>query len=367
MPLSRAGPCPLCSPSPGSRRSPRARAIPCRSPSCKTGDDDEDDAVVEVSRSRLHLRQPLRPRPRPRPRRPRRWCTSTSTHHHRRRGSVSRWAPWRRRCRPTVTCSRAGASRATRSARVSIHSDSATAVRCAGSTCGCSSTGPRARGTTRAGSATFAPATARDMRTSIRAMPNGFRRGEATLAVVLRGAAVLRRQPLRVQDFPVRPFVGAGVGFDVVKLQYQRHHDRSLLDASARIGFELHAGHRGADLQRGGAHGRGAATVECAPSRLGPARLQQPGPHRDGRRGDQHPESRDVGPNTTHVRRVTTTTKSPRPHPRAGRGRARAGHRRARACAGRGRARARAGRGRARARARARAVVVTPPTAVPVG
>ncbi|MBC7976940.1 MAG: hypothetical protein H7138_18345, partial [Myxococcales bacterium] len=44
------------------------------------------------------------------------------------------------------------------------------------------------------------------------------------------------------KKFPVRPFVGAGVGFDVLKLRYRRHEDRALLDVSARIGFELHAG-----------------------------------------------------------------------------------------------------------------------------
>ncbi|MBX7084031.1 MAG: hypothetical protein K1X88_32785 [Nannocystaceae bacterium] len=44
------------------------------------------------------------------------------------------------------------------------------------------------------------------------------------------------------ERFPVRPYVGASAGFDVLRLRYTRHQDRALHDASARIGFELHAG-----------------------------------------------------------------------------------------------------------------------------
>jgi hypothetical protein len=44
------------------------------------------------------------------------------------------------------------------------------------------------------------------------------------------------------ERFPLRPFVGAGVGFDVLSLEYTRVDERTKHDVSARIGFELHAG-----------------------------------------------------------------------------------------------------------------------------
>lgn len=45
-----------------------------------------------------------------------------------------------------------------------------------------------------------------------------------------------------LKDLPIRPYGGLGFGFDVLKMQYARHEARPLVDASARIGFELHAG-----------------------------------------------------------------------------------------------------------------------------
>ncbi|MBX7084028.1 MAG: caspase family protein [Nannocystaceae bacterium] len=42
--------------------------------------------------------------------------------------------------------------------------------------------------------------------------------------------------------FPLRPFLGLGAGFDVLRLAYRRHERAQLRDVSARIGFELHAG-----------------------------------------------------------------------------------------------------------------------------
>lgn len=42
--------------------------------------------------------------------------------------------------------------------------------------------------------------------------------------------------------FPIRPYAGMGAGFDVLRIQYDRHNDGTITDASARIGFELHAG-----------------------------------------------------------------------------------------------------------------------------
>ncbi|MGH1346288.1 MAG: outer membrane protein [Nannocystales bacterium] len=43
-------------------------------------------------------------------------------------------------------------------------------------------------------------------------------------------------------DFPLRPYAGMGAGFDVLRIQYDRHEASSIADASVRIGFELHAG-----------------------------------------------------------------------------------------------------------------------------
>lgn len=44
------------------------------------------------------------------------------------------------------------------------------------------------------------------------------------------------------EEFPVRPYGGMGFGFDVLRLDYQRAQAARVVDASARIGFELHAG-----------------------------------------------------------------------------------------------------------------------------
>jgi hypothetical protein len=43
-------------------------------------------------------------------------------------------------------------------------------------------------------------------------------------------------------NFPVRPYAGLGFGFDVLRLQYDRHMRDDRTNVSARIGFELHAG-----------------------------------------------------------------------------------------------------------------------------
>lgn len=44
------------------------------------------------------------------------------------------------------------------------------------------------------------------------------------------------------EKFPIRPYGGLGFGFDLLRLQYQRHGADPRTDISARIGFELHAG-----------------------------------------------------------------------------------------------------------------------------
>lgn len=42
--------------------------------------------------------------------------------------------------------------------------------------------------------------------------------------------------------WPVRPYVGLGVGFDVLRVQYQRFGAPNHVDAGLRIGFEVHGG-----------------------------------------------------------------------------------------------------------------------------
>lgn len=43
-------------------------------------------------------------------------------------------------------------------------------------------------------------------------------------------------------NFPLRPYLGIGAGFDVLRLVYRRQAREALVDVSARLGFELHAG-----------------------------------------------------------------------------------------------------------------------------
>lgn len=43
-------------------------------------------------------------------------------------------------------------------------------------------------------------------------------------------------------EFPVRPYAGLGFGFDILRVDYSRTASDDLVDVSARIGFELHAG-----------------------------------------------------------------------------------------------------------------------------
>lgn len=45
-----------------------------------------------------------------------------------------------------------------------------------------------------------------------------------------------------LKNLPVRPYAGMGAGFDVLRVHYDRQDARDVSDASARIGFELHAG-----------------------------------------------------------------------------------------------------------------------------
>lgn len=44
------------------------------------------------------------------------------------------------------------------------------------------------------------------------------------------------------EDFPVRPYAGLGIGFDVVRLQYTRHQSPRLKTNGALFGFGVHAG-----------------------------------------------------------------------------------------------------------------------------
>lgn len=43
-------------------------------------------------------------------------------------------------------------------------------------------------------------------------------------------------------EFPVRPYAGLGAGLDILRLDYRRAEQARTVDASARVGFELHGG-----------------------------------------------------------------------------------------------------------------------------
>lgn len=43
-------------------------------------------------------------------------------------------------------------------------------------------------------------------------------------------------------EFPVRPYAGMGAGLDILRLDYRRQEQARTVDASARVGFELHGG-----------------------------------------------------------------------------------------------------------------------------
>lgn len=43
-------------------------------------------------------------------------------------------------------------------------------------------------------------------------------------------------------EFPVRPYAGMGAGLDILRLDYRRAEQARTVDASARVGFELHGG-----------------------------------------------------------------------------------------------------------------------------
>jgi hypothetical protein len=42
--------------------------------------------------------------------------------------------------------------------------------------------------------------------------------------------------------FPLRPYLGLAAGIDILRVSYRRLDQRALVDVSARIGFDLHAG-----------------------------------------------------------------------------------------------------------------------------
>ena len=69
----------------------------------------------------------------------------------------------------------------------------------------------------------------------------GFAEGEATSFDYLT-VPLFFGGNIYFPDWPVRPYAGAGFGFDVLWTQYRRHQAESVTDLSLRIGFELHGG-----------------------------------------------------------------------------------------------------------------------------
>lgn len=71
---------------------------------------------------------------------------------------------------------------------------------------------------------------------------SGFSRGQATRLDYASVPMFLGGNVYLFDKFPVRPYAGLGFGFDVLRLDYRRAEQSRVVDASARIGFELHAG-----------------------------------------------------------------------------------------------------------------------------
>lgn len=70
----------------------------------------------------------------------------------------------------------------------------------------------------------------------------GFAEGQATRLDYTSVPLFLGGNAYLFDEFPVRPYAGLGFGFDVLRLDYRRAQQARTVDASARIGFELHAG-----------------------------------------------------------------------------------------------------------------------------
>ena len=70
----------------------------------------------------------------------------------------------------------------------------------------------------------------------------GFAEGEARSLAYMTVPLFFGGNFYVFDDFPLRPYAGMGAGFDVLRIQYDRHDASSISDASARIGFEMHAG-----------------------------------------------------------------------------------------------------------------------------
>jgi hypothetical protein len=70
----------------------------------------------------------------------------------------------------------------------------------------------------------------------------GFESGDATSLGYFTVPLFLGGNVYLFDEFPVRPYAGLGFGLDVLRVEYARHQTNRLKNASARIGFELHAG-----------------------------------------------------------------------------------------------------------------------------
>jgi len=66
--------------------------------------------------------------------------------------------------------------------------------------------------------------------------------GEATSLSYLTVPLFLGGNIYVFDEFPLRPYAGMGFGFDILRVEYPRVNRDNLVDVSARIGFELHAG-----------------------------------------------------------------------------------------------------------------------------
>ena len=82
-------------------------------------------------------------------------------------------------------------------------------------------------------------------RVSVEPREGGYRAGDATAVQYLAVPIQVGVTAYAFPRFPVRPFGGAGVGLDILKIDYARHQQPRLRDVTGRPSLEIHVGVEG--------------------------------------------------------------------------------------------------------------------------
>ena len=82
-------------------------------------------------------------------------------------------------------------------------------------------------------------------RVSVAPRGSGSQAGDATSIQYVSAPVFLGGNIYPFLHFPVRPYAGIGAGVDILKLDYLRWNEDPLVDASGRVGLEVHAGLEG--------------------------------------------------------------------------------------------------------------------------